>query len=379
LVQTVRVKSAAQSVKPGILIAKSFLMDEERLPQRILEHLGNAVLLFDQSLRLRYLNPAGEMLLQISARQSLGLAAAELFGPQGGKLAEELAQTLASGTPRVERHLLLKLPTRLMPVHCAMTPLLQNEQAEAVVMEIEDVERYQQLSRDERWLTQQHLVHQLLRGLAHEIKNPLGGLRGAAQLLAAELQDPALTEYTDVIIAEADRLRALIDRLLVPDQLPQMAEINIHQVLERVRQILAAEYPNLIIRRDYDPSLPPIVGDLNQLIQAFLNIARNAAQALKGEGEITLRTRIQRRVTIRQHHHLQVIKVEVIDPGPGIPPELIDQIFYPMISGRPDGTGLGLSIAQALITRHGGMIECQSEPGRTCFSIYLPLEVPNGA
>jgi two-component system nitrogen regulation sensor histidine kinase GlnL len=377
--QTVRVKSAAQSVKPGILIAKSFLMDEERLPQRILEHLGNAVLLFDQSLRLRYLNPAGEMLLQISARQSLGLAAAELFGPQGGKLAEELAQTLASGTPRVERHLLLKLPTRLMPVHCAMTPLLQNEQAEAVVMEIEDVERYQQLSRDERWLTQQHLVHQLLRGLAHEIKNPLGGLRGAAQLLAAELQDPALTEYTDVIIAEADRLRALIDRLLVPDQLPQMAEINIHQVLERVRQILAAEYPNLIIRRDYDPSLPPIVGDLNQLIQAFLNIARNAAQALKGEGEITLRTRIQRRVTIRQHHYLQVIKVEVIDPGPGIPPELIDQIFYPMISGRPDGTGLGLSIAQALITRHGGMIECQSEPGRTCFSIYLPLEVPNGA
>ncbi len=354
-------------------------MNAERLPQRILEHLGNAVLLFDQSLRLRYLNPAGEMLLQISARQSLGLSAKELFRPQGGKIASELAQTLATGTPRVERNLLLKLPGRLMPVHCAMTPLFQNEQADAVVMEIEDVERYQQLSRDEHWLTQQHLVHQLLRGLAHEIKNPLGGLRGAAQLLAAELEDPQLTEYTDVIIAEADRLSALIDRLLVPDQPPRMAELNIHQVLERVRQILAAEYPKLTIRRDYDPSLPPIRGDLNQLIQAFLNIARNAAQALKGEGEITLRTRIQRRVTIRQRHYLQVVKVEVIDPGPGIPPELIDQIFYPMITGRPDGTGLGLSIAQALITRHSGMIECQSEPGRTSFSIYLPLEVPNDA
>lgn len=348
-------------------------MDEESLHQRILDHLGNAVLLFDRTGRLRYLNPAGEMLLQISARQSVGLQAAELFGSQKEKLTNDLAHTIASGTPRVERNLPLHLPGRILPVHCAMTPLFQGEQVDAVVMEIEDVERYQQLSRDERWLTQQNIVHQLLRGLAHEIKNPLGGLRGAAQLLAAELNDPALTEYTDVIIAEADRLSSLIDRLLASDQPPKMTELNIHQVLERVRQILAAEYPKLAIRRDYDPSLPPIHGDLNQLIQAFLNVARNAAQALEGVGEITLRTRIQRRVTIRQHHHRQVVRADVIDPGPGIAPELIDQIFYPMITGRPDGTGLGLSIAQTLITRHGGMIECQSQPGRTCFSIYLPL------
>lgn len=352
-------------------------MDQEPLHQRILDHLGNAVLLFDRTGLLRYLNPAGEMLLQISARQSLGLPAAELFGSQGEKLTHDLVQTIASGTPRVERNLPLHLPGRLLPVHCAMTPLFQDEQVDAVVVEIEDVERYQQLSRDELWLTQQHIVHQLLRGLAHEIKNPLGGLRGAAQLLASELVDPALTEYTDVIIAEADRLGALIDRLLAPDQPLRMTELNVHQVLERVRQILAAEYPKLTIRRDYDPSLPPIVGDLDQLIQALLNVARNAAQALAGSGEITFRTRIQHRVTIRQHHHRQAVRVDVIDPGPGIAPELLDQIFYPMITGRPDGTGLGLSIAQTLITRHGGMIECQSQPGRTCFSIYLPLENPN--
>lgn len=346
----------------------------ESLHQRILDHLGNAVLVFDRGGRLCYLNPAGEMLLAISARQSLGLTAGELFGSQGEKLAHDLMQTLESGTPRVERNLSLALPERVMLVHCALTPLFQGETTEAVVMEIEDVERYQQLSRDERWLTQQHIVYQLLKSLAHEIKNPLGGLRGAAQLLAAELADPSLIEYTDVIIAEADRLGALIDRLLAPDQPLKISQLNIHQVLERVRQILTAEYPKLVLRRDYDPSLPPILGDLDQLIQAFLNVARNAAQALEGIGEITLRTRIQRRVTIRQRPHRQVVRVDILDPGPGIPPELIDQIFYPMITGRPDGTGLGLSIAQTLISRHGGMIECQSRPGRTCFSIYLPLE-----
>ncbi|MCX8048261.1 MAG: nitrogen regulation protein NR(II) [Methylohalobius sp.] len=351
----------------------------ESLHQRILDHLGNALLVFDRGGRLCYLNPAGEMLLAISARQSLGLTAEELFGSQGEKLAHDLMQTLESGTPRVERNLSLALPERVMLVHCALTPLFQGETTEAVVMEIEDVERYQQLSRDERWLTQQHIVYQLLKSLAHEIKNPLGGLRGAAQLLAAELADPSLIEYTDVIIAEADRLGALIDRLLAPDQPLKISQLNIHQVLERVRQILTAEYPKLVLRRDYDPSLPPILGDLDQLIQAFLNVARNAAQALEGIGEITLRTRIQRRVTIRQRPHRQVVRVDILDPGPGIPPELIDQIFYPMITGRPDGTGLGLSIAQTLISRHGGMIECQSRPGRTCFSVYLPLENAHGS
>ncbi|WP_022949672.1 nitrogen regulation protein NR(II) [Methylohalobius crimeensis] len=348
--------------------------EDEPLHQRILEHLGNAVLLFDRTQHLRYLNPAGEMLLAISARQSLGLPASALFGPQGEKFAGDLAHTIRSGSPRVERNLPLHLPGRILPVHCAMTPLFQDEQVDAVVMEIEDVERYQQLSRDERWLAQQNVVHQLLRGLAHEIKNPLGGLRGAAQLLATEVTDPALSEYTDVIIAEADRLKALIDRLLAPNQPPRMIELNIHQILERVSQVLAAEYPTLAFRRDYDPSLPPIHGDPDQLIQAFLNIARNAAQALEGDGEITLRTRIKRRVTIRQQHHRQAVRIDIIDAGPGIAPELLDQIFYPMITSRPDGTGLGLSIAQTLVTRHGGMIECQSQPGRTCFSIYLPLE-----
>ncbi|HEB77835.1 MAG TPA: PAS domain-containing sensor histidine kinase [Methylothermaceae bacterium] len=353
-------------------------MNDERFHQRILEHLGNGVLLFDRNQRLRYLNPAGEMLLATSAHKALNQQAKDLFSSLGEKIATDLEHTIASCAPRVERHLPLKQGNRTMLVHCAMTPLLEGDAVEAVIMEIEPVENYYQLSRDAQLQAQQEAINQLLRGLAHEIKNPLGGLRGAAQLLASELPDTELKEYTNVIIHEADRLRTLIDRMVAPDQPLRLSQINIHQVLEHVRQLLLAEYPKLAIRCDYDPSLPPIHGDPDQLIQAFLNIARNAAQALEGEGSITLRSRIQRRVTIRQQLHRLVVRVDIIDQGPGIPPQLLEQIFYPMVTGRAEGTGLGLSIAQALISRHGGLIECRSKPGHTCFSAYLPLENPNG-
>lgn len=350
----------------------------ERFHQRILEHLGNGILLFDRNQQLRYLNPAGEMLLATSAHKALNQQAKDLFSSVGEKIATDLQQTISSGAPRVERHLLLHQGNRTMLVHCAMTPLLEGEKVEAVILEIEPVENYYQLSRDAQLQAQQEAINQLLRGLAHEIKNPLGGLRGAAQLLASELSDSELREYTAVIINEADRLRTLIDRMVAPDQPLRLSQINIHQVLEHVRQLLLAEYPKLAIHRDYDPSLPSIHGDPDQLIQAFLNISRNAAQALKGEGKITLRSRIQRRVTIRQHLHRLVLRIDIIDQGPGIPPQLLEQIFYPMVTGRADGTGLGLSIAQTLICRHGGLIECSSRPGHTCFSVYLPPENPDG-
>lgn len=224
-------------------------------------------------------------------------------------------------------------------------------------------------------MAQQNAARMLLRGLAHEIKNPLGGLRGAAQLLDQELPDDELREYTRIIIEESDRLQSLVDRMLAPNKPPHKSLINIHRVLERVRQLVQVEAPvGVKLNRDYDPSMPALYGDGDQLIQAILNIVRNAAQALGDKGKITIRTRIHRQVTIGLNRHPLVAKIDVVDDGPGIKAELLNQIFYPMVTGRAEGTGLGLSIAQSLISQHGGLVECESKPGETIFSIFLPLE-----
>eukprot|EP01132_Coremiostelium_polycephalum_P023306 gene23306-27725_t len=220
----------------------------------------------------------------------------------------------------------------------------------------------------------------LVRGLAHEIKNPLGGIRGAAQLLARELPDENLKDYTNVIIEEADRLRNLVDRMLGSNKLPSLAMTNVHEVLERVCQLVEAESQGCItLVRDYDPSIPDVLIDREQMIQAVLNIVRNAMQAISSQnelrlGRISLRTRALRQFTIGHVRHRLVTKVEIIDNGPGIPAELQETIFFPMVSGRPDGTGLGLAITQNIISQHQGLIECESHPGHTTFSIFLPLE-----
>jgi two-component system nitrogen regulation sensor histidine kinase GlnL len=214
--------------------------------------------------------------------------------------------------------------------------------------------------------------------LAHEIKNPLGGLRGAAQLLDLELHDPELKEYTQIIIAESDRLQGLMDKMLGPNKLPNKKALNIHEVLERVRQLVQAESSgSLTIRNDYDPSIPDIHADKDQLIQAFLNIAKNAVQAMEGKGNIIFKTRIHRQMSIGRKRYKLAVKCDIIDNGPGIDADMMSQIFYPMITGRAEGTGLGLSIAQALINQHNGLIECNSEPGNTVFSIFLPMEAGN--
>ena len=219
-----------------------------------------------------------------------------------------------------------------------------------------------------------------MRGLAHEIKNPLGGIRGAAQLLSRELHEPSLRDYTDVIIEEADRLRNLVDRMLGSNKLPSLSMTNIHEVLERVCSLVDLESQGRItLVRDYDPSIPDVLIDREQMIQAVLNIVRNAMQALASQndlhlGRITLRTRTLRQFTIGHTRHRLVCKVEIIDNGPGIPPELQDTIFYPMVSGRADGTGLGLAITQNIISQHQGLIECESHPGHTVFALFLPLE-----
>jgi two-component system nitrogen regulation sensor histidine kinase GlnL len=214
----------------------------------------------------------------------------------------------------------------------------------------------------------------LIRNLAHEIKNPLGALRGAAQLLDRELERPELHEYTQVIMNEADRLRSLMDRLLTPHRLPQSTTFNIHEALERVRSLLLAEFPDgVAIHQDYDVSLPSLTADREQIIQALLNIARNAAQAMQGSGCIVLRTRIARRVTLAKKKHRLALLVCIIDNGPGIPPELKDKIFFPLVSGREGGHGIGLTIAQTFISQHHGAIEVDSRPGETRFAILLPV------
>ncbi len=228
-------------------------------------------------------------------------------------------------------------------------------------------------------LIQQQANSELLRNLAHEIRNPLGGLRGAAQLLEHELPQPSLKEYTQVIIKEADRLHSLMDRLLAPHRVPQYEPTNIHEVLERVRSLLLAESSrNIRVQRDYDTSLPELIGDREKLIQAVLNIARNAVQAMqsnsKENAQITFRTRSERQITLARKRYRVGIRLEIIDNGPGIPADLVDKIFYPLVSRREGGTGLGLALAQTFITQHHGMIDCESQPGRTCFTILLPIE-----
>jgi two-component system nitrogen regulation sensor histidine kinase GlnL len=223
---------------------------------------------------------------------------------------------------------------------------------------------------------QQEFNRELLRNLAHEIKNPLGGIRGAAQLLEHELPKTSLREYTQVIIKESDRLQSLMDRMLAPNRAPKFTSVNIHEVLERVRSVLLAERrEGLIIKRDYDLSLPDLSADPEQLIQVVLNIARNSVQAMQAtqlHGEIILRTRVARRVTIGKRVHRMAVELQIIDNGPGIPDDIREKIFYPLVTSKAEGSGLGLTIAQTYVAQHHGTIDCDSVPGRTCFTVLLP-------
>jgi two-component system nitrogen regulation sensor histidine kinase GlnL len=245
----------------------------------------------------------------------------------------------------------------------------------ALLLEFREHDKRKRVDREERLIDSAQANRELVRNLAHEIKNPLGGIRGAAQLLQSELDSADLREYTEVIIKEADRLQDLVDRLLAPHRKARvLAEVNIHEVCEHVRSLLLAEYPRgLAIIRDYDISIPDLTGDREQLVQVLLNLVRNAAQALQGRGRIELRTRIARQVVIAKQLSKLALDLHVIDDGPGIPEELRERIFFPLVSGRDGGTGLGLTLAQTFVQQHGGLIECISRPGRTEFRILLPL------
>lgn len=267
-----------------------------------------------------------------------------------------------------------------LPEHVHVTISIPEVDGDFALIEFREIEQQLKIDREARMLDQTLANKELIRNLAHEIKNPLGGIRGAAQLLETELPDPELKEYTQVIIKESDRLQTLVDRLLAPHRKPHIvAAMNIHEVCERVRSVILAEYPKgLRVWRDYDTSIPELMGDLEQLIQVVLNIVRNAAQALKDqiaqfEANIWLRTRVVRRVTLNRQQHRLALELQVEDNGPGIPPAISERIFYPLVSGRENGSGLGLTLAQTFVQQHGGVVDCQSIPGKTIFRITLPL------
>ena len=264
-----------------------------------------------------------------------------------------------------------------MPVHVIVA---RAETADAVIVEMVPLEQQTRQDREERLAEQAQTNKELIRNLAHEIKNPLGGIRGAAQLLEMEMDSPEMTEYTQVIIHEADRLQSLVDRLLAPHRRPHMVgDVNIHEVCERVRSLILAEFPKGIrVIRDYDISIPEFRGDREQLIQTVLNIAHNACQALAeriatGDAQLSFRTRVTRQVTFGKQRYRLALELHVIDNGPGVPDSIRDRIFYPLVSGREGGSGLGLTLAQTFVQQHHGLIEVDSVPGRTDFKILIPL------
>lgn len=256
---------------------------------------------------------------------------------------------------------------RVSPIDCGGASLL---------VEMTDVTRRIQITRENALLIQHGAGRQMIRQLAHEIKNPLGGIRGAAQLLARQLASAEQREYTDVVISETDRLAGLVNTLLGPGGPTNKEPQNVHELLEYVVRLVEAEDNwSLTIRRDYDPGLPLIDLDRDQIVQAILNLMRNAIAALNGQGTITLRSRAVMNFTIGETRHRVIASIEIEDDGPGIPIELQDSIFYPLVTSRPDGTGLGLPAAQELLSRHGGMIEFESRLGRTVFIMRIPLNL----
>lgn len=348
--------------------------------KQIVEGLTNAVLLLNRDLQLEYINPAGEILFDVSMHRLKGISIDEIFS-EDQHLTNEIRQALTSGNPFTERELeLTLLNRRIITTDCVVTPLLDtkdksNTDKRLMLIELNSMNRGMRITRDENQFAQSNALRAMVRGLAHEIKNPLGGLRGAAQLLERELSDEDLKEFTNIIIGEADRLRNLVNRLLGPNTPPQREPINVHEITEHLMQLLKIDKPEKVnIVHDYDPSIPDINADRDQLIQALLNISVNALHAVGDNGTITFKTRTKRQITIGQTRHKLACQIDIIDDGPGIPEDMLETIFFPMVTNRADGSGLGLSISQTLIQQHQGIIQCKSKPGRTVFSVLLPFK-----
>ncbi len=347
-------------------------MSKQELYTSLLDNLVSSVYLLDEALTVQYTNPAGEQLLGHSAAKLVGRSLNKLLDHTSLDF-ELIQKTIKSGHGFTDNEVTLVIDGRPLLVELT-AEAFYHEQKTFVLVEMRQIEQQKKISQEIYQHAQQQAARDLVRGLAHEIKNPLGGLRGAAQLLEKELPTQELKEFTGIIIEQADRLRNLVDRLLGPQKPGKLEVHNIHSVLEKIRQLVCLNKPEgIAIKVDYDPSIPDFDMEPDQMQQAFLNIVQNAVQALGSEGEITIKTRTAFQVTIHGQRYRLAAEIRVIDNGPGIPQELKDTLFYPMVTGRNGGTGLGLSISQNLINQHKGRIECNSWPGKTEFVIHLPL------
>ena len=353
----------------------------------LVDNLATAVLLVDAELNIFYLNSSCEALFDISLLRAQGSPVLNILKAPNDSCNthEALINSLENGQAYTRRDATITINFKDVHVDYSVARLSTGKSYHPLLLiELNPIDRMLKISKEENLLQQHQVARQLIRGVAHEIKNPLGGIRGATQLLARSLNDPQYAEFTDIIISEVDRLRNLADTMLGSRQLPSYEPVNVHEPLERVRSLIINQTKKKIkITRDYDLSLPDVHADRDQLIQVMLNISVNAVQAMtenkefftEEQPELILRTRIQRLVTINGITHRSTVRIDIEDNGPGVPEEILESVFYPLVTGRAKGTGLGLSIAQNIMHQHNGMIECQSVPGKTIFSLYIPWEL----
>jgi len=341
-----------------------------------LEQLATATIVFDKKLKIIYMNPSAEVLLELSHGQAYNQSIEIFFEDRDFFKSALDSATKQQSSYRENEYFIKSKQNKTICVTLTISQL--NNAPDHFIVELIQMDQHLRVAKEERMFIQQQANSELLRNLAHEIRNPLGGLRGAAQLLEKELGDKALEEYTQIIIKEADRLQNLMNKLLTPHQLPTYQKTNIHEVIERVRSLVLSEFGKQItFIRDYDVSLPEIIADREKLIQAVLNIARNAIQAMRNDNtqnmKLKLITRSERQIVFHKKKHATAIRIDIEDNGPGIPLNIQDKIFYPLVSGNEEGSGLGLPLSQNIVTQHKGMITFLSQTGHTKFSILLPI------
>ncbi len=355
----------------------SFAPERRKAPHSLLaglDWLSTSVITLDVHGQITFLNQAAEQVFGLSLRSCLGLRFAKHFA--NGSVIDELLADANQNLFEQRREELGLERLNAEPLSLICTAVILRSEIGFVLLEFAEIEHRTKLVHDEHMTELANANRELVRNLAHEIKNPLGGIRGAAQLLESELPTAAQREYTQVIIKEAARLQALVDRLLAPHRrAPQRVLVNIHEVCERVRSVSLAQHRNgIVFIRDYDASIPEFLGDREQLIQVVLNLVQNAIHAMHANGEIRLKTRVLRQLTIARKRYKLALELHVIDSGPGVPEEIRSRLFFPLVSGREGGSGLGLSLAQSFVQQSGGTIEFESAPGRTDFKVLLPME-----
>ncbi len=354
-------------------------MFDNEINQQILSNLNTAILLLSSDLKITYVNQAAELLFEQSSHKLIGKPINEVCAYSDFDF-KKLTTYGSNATSYTNYETLLVIERQPTLVDITASEIsISNDSSHAFILEIKKISKERTMEREHQQRNQQEAARNLVRGLAHEIKNPLGGIRGAAQLIEKEYRDnDEIQEYCKIIIEQSDRLKHLVDRLLGPQKAIPASENNIHLVLEKVRKLIELETNDSItITRDYDPSLPNIKMDEEKLEQAFLNIIGNAVAVIKEsntpQGLISIKTRADYNISILGKTFPTVLKIEITDNGPGIPPEIADTIFYPMVTHRLGGSGLGLPIAQTIISQHHGKIECQSFSGETKFITYIPI------